>query len=151
MEPRILLALALVAVAAAVAWVIERRRPDAPTGGRGPAPEQLDRADFDRPEAPWLVVLFSSRTCDSCAGVAAKLPPLESDHVIVQEVEWPARRDLHERYRVDAVPLTLIADAEGVVRAAFFGTVTATGLWAAVAEARQPGSCPEPDLGRAPR
>jgi hypothetical protein len=34
------------------------------------------------------------------------------------------------------------------VRAGFAGPVTATDLWAAVAEARQPGSSPEPQLGR---
>jgi len=40
-----------------------------------------------------------------------------------------------------------VADAAGVVRAAFVGPATATDLWAAVAEARQPGTSPEPDLG----
>jgi hypothetical protein len=35
-----------------------------------------------------------------------------------------------------------------VVRASFVGPPTATDLWAAVAEARQPGVSPEPGLGR---
>jgi hypothetical protein len=35
-----------------------------------------------------------------------------------------------------------------VIRAAFSGPVTATDLWAAVAECRSPGSSPEPELGR---
>lgn len=141
-------AVALVLVAVAVAYVIERRRPDAPTGAAGPVPRQLDRSDFARPEAPWLVVLFSSRTCDSCAAVAAKLNPLESEQVAVEEVEWSARRDLHERYRVESVPLTVVADGDGVVRAGFVGNVTATDLWATVAECREPGASPEADLGR---
>lgn len=127
---------ALVVLAVIVAWVIERRRPDPPTGGAGSIPSHLDRADFTRPDAPWLAVLFSSRTCETCAGVAAKLAALESDSVAVQEVEWSVNRGLHERYAIDSVPLTLVADADGVVQKAFVGTVTATDLWAAVADAR---------------
>jgi hypothetical protein len=41
----------------------------------------------------------------------------------------------------------VIADAAGTVRASFLGPVTATDLWAAVAECRETGSTPEPDLG----
>jgi hypothetical protein len=40
------------------------------------------------------------------------------------------------------VPTALVVDAEGVVAASFVGPVTATDLWAAVAEAREPGSTP---------
>ena len=44
----------------------------------------------------------------------------------------------------------LIVDGDGVVRATFIGPVTATDLWAAVAEAREPGStpveCHQPEL-----
>ena len=46
------------------------------------------------------------------------------------------------------MPLVVVADARGVVGASFIGPATATDLWAAVAEVRQPGSSPEPDLGR---
>lgn len=137
MEPRVLIALALVVAAVVVARAIERRRPDPPPRDATPIPKQLDRADFDAPDRRWLVVLFSSDACDSCADVAGKLPALESDEVGVQEVKWGRRRDLHQRYRIDAVPLTLVADAEGVVRKSFLGKVTATDLWAAVAEIRE--------------
>jgi hypothetical protein len=41
------------------------------------------------------------------------------------------------------VPLVLIAGDDGVVRRHFVGPVTATDLWAAVAEAREPGSTPD--------
>ena len=64
---------------------------------------------------------------------------LASDDVVVQEVEVAGRRDLHDRYGIDAVPTILLADREGVVRASFVGPPTATDLWAAVAEARAPG------------
>ena len=54
----------------------------------------------------------------------------------VGEVEAGARPDLHRRYRIEAVPITVVADRAGVVRASFIGPATATDLWAAVADAR---------------
>jgi hypothetical protein len=62
-------------------------------------------------------------------------------------VEFHAQPDVHRRYEISGIPTTVVADADGVVRAAFVGSVTATDLWAAVAEARTPGSTPEPELG----
>ena len=53
-----------------------------------------------------------------------------------KSVEFQARPDLHQRYRIEAVPLLVIADGRGVVRGHFLGPVTATDLWAAVATAR---------------
>jgi hypothetical protein len=105
-------------------------------------PTQLDRHDFERPTAPWLVTVFSSATCLSCQGTWAKAELLASDEVAVQEVEAVERRDLHDRYQVDAVPMVLVADAEGRVVRSFVGPPTATDLWAALAELREPGSVP---------
>ena len=66
---RLLLVVSLAVVAVAVAAVIQRRsRPPAPTRTGWTAPDQLDRADFVRPDADWLVVLFSSTSCLSCNG-----------------------------------------------------------------------------------
>jgi hypothetical protein len=140
---RIALAVILAAVAVVVAAVVQRRqRPDAPVRTGYAVPAQLDRADFTRPEAPWLVAVFTSATCASCAGVWERAQPLESDAVAVQRLEHQADRALHDRYSIDAVPTTLVVDGDGVVAASFIGPVTATDLWAAVAEAREPGSTP---------
>jgi hypothetical protein len=140
---RLVLVLVLVAVAVAVAMVIERRRrPDAPTNVGHTLPDHLDRRDFARPEAPWLVAVFTSATCSTCAGVSEKALLLASDDVAVHEAEVGATRDLHERYRITAVPAVVIADASGAVRATFLGPVTATDLWATVAELREPGTLP---------
>ena len=141
---RLLTALVLAALVLAVAWLAQRRRrPAGPVPTGYAVPLQLVRADFDRPEAPWLVVVFTSATCSTCAGVWERAAHLASDAVAVQEVEVGARKDLHDRYRIEAVPTTVIADADGVVRRHFLGPVTATDLWAAVAEAREPGSTPD--------
>ncbi len=140
---RLVVALVIVAVVGVVALVAKRRRvPDAPTQGRYTTPEQLDRNDFARPDAPWLVAVFSSATCDVCAQVVDKAKVLECNDVAVVEVEFPADRALHERYSIDAVPTLVVADAKGVAVASFLGSMTATDLWAAVAEAREPGSTP---------
>jgi len=140
---RVIIAVVIVAVVAVVAVVARRRRvPDAPTQRRFTAPEQLDRNDFDRPEAPWLVAVFSSATCDVCAQVLDKAKVLDCGDVVVVDVEYSANRVLHERYSIDAVPTLVVADSKGVAVATFLGPMTATDLWAAVAEAREPGSTP---------
>lgn len=142
---RLAVALVLVALAIVVAVVIDRRRPSAPTQPQTwPVPTQLDRADFDDPFRPWLVAVFTSRTCESCERVTAKARVVASDEVAYTEVSWQERRDLHDRYSIGAVPTTVIADRDGVVRASFVGSPTATDLWAAIAEARDPGASPEP-------
>jgi hypothetical protein len=137
MGARIAIAVAVFVVLLGVAyWLERRRRADVPTQSTIDTPEQLDRADFERPEAPWLVVVFTSKTCDSCAGVMEKAAPLASDDVAVEEVEYFAHRDLHERYHINAAPLTLVADHDGVVRASYVGAFNATELWNRVAELR---------------
>jgi hypothetical protein len=134
---RLLIALGIAIAAALVALVLRRRRrPDPPTRAVGLVPEQLDRADFAAPAAPWLVVVFTSATCATCADVVAKAEVLAGADVAVEVVEFQARPDRHQRYRIEAVPLLVIADALGVVRGHFLGPVTATDLWAAVAAAR---------------
>jgi hypothetical protein len=144
---RLALAIALIAVAAAVAWWLRRRQPQAPTQSHYRVPTQLDRTDFDAAGAPWIVVVFSSTTCHTCAEALAKARVVACDEVAVQDVSYQSRKDLHTRYNIDAAPTTVVADRDGVVRAAFVGAPTATDLWAAVAEARAPGSSPEPGLG----
>jgi hypothetical protein len=140
---RLIVALAIVAVVAVISVVARRRRiADAPTQRRYSVPDQLDRHDFPRPDAPWLVAVFSSSTCDVCAQVVAKAHVLESREVAVVDVEYSTDRALHERYAIDAVPTLVVADANGVVATSFTGPMTATDLWAAVAEVREPGSTP---------
>lgn len=138
---RLLVAVAIVALAAGVAAIVgRRRRVDPPTQPRRELPAQLDRADFAEPAVPWLVAVFSSETCSTCADVISKAEVMRSGDVAVDIVPYQTRRDTHTRYAIDAVPCLVIADAEGAVHAGFLGPVTATDLWAAVAEARSPGS-----------
>jgi len=118
---RVLLAVGIALVVAVLAIVLERRRPQPPSQRRWAVPDQLDRADFDRPGAPWIVAVFTSATCDSCATAVARAQELASADVVVQVVEDGTRGDLHSRYNVEAVPTLLVADRQGVVRASIVG------------------------------
>lgn len=92
-------------------------------------------------------VAFGGPGTDRPGSKALPRRPASAD-VAVQDVEVAAKGDLHRRYGIEAVQTIVVADAESVVRASFVGPPSATGLWAAVAEVRQPGSSPEPHLGR---
>ena len=140
----------VVLAAALILASLSRRSP----GNAGPvlapfqAPSIVDRsdlatADVGSLDGRWVVLIFSSDVCDSCAEVVSKARPLESDAVAVLDVSFQRHRALHEKYSIDAVPLTLIVDPAGAVVKDFSGPVSATHLWAAVAEAREPGSTPE--------
>jgi hypothetical protein len=139
---RYLIVAVVVAVALVVGWLAKRRRPDAPVRTGYTVPEQLDRRDFARPDAPFLVAVFTSATCDTCRDIVGKAAVLESEMVAVHEAEYVRDRHLHERYRIDAVPTVVICDATGAVQKSFLGPTSASHLWAAVAEVREPGSAP---------
>lgn len=146
--PALVVVVVLGAVALAVAAVLRRRRPAAPEEAPSWAvPTQVDRTDFTGADRPWLVAVFASSTCTACAATADKAVLLESSAVAVQVIDDVADRATHERYRVEAVPMVVIADGEGLVRRSFLGEPTATDLWAALAELREPGTVPESCTG----
>ena len=140
MATRLLIGLAVLVVAVGIAIVSERRRRAnvRPLRDPTPIPRQITRTDFVRPDAPWLVALFSSTTCDGCAAMHGRVDALESPIVATADVSFQTDRELHERYEISGVPMVVIADVEGVVHRAFLGAVSATDLWAAVAGARDP-------------
>ena len=140
---RLIILVVVAAAAATLAFLVQRRRPDAPIRTGWTVPEQLDRRDFARPDAPWLVAVFTSASCDSCAAVVDVAGPLASDAVAVDVVEVGERRKVHDRYAVDAVPMVLLVDTLGVVRDHHLGPVSATHLWGSLAELREPGSTPD--------
>ena len=127
----------VVVVVALLANLWQRKRQvDAPTQGASEVPSQIDRSDFVRPDASWIVLAFTSATCQTCSDIERKVRVLETSSVAIQILEYTAERELHDRYKIDAVPTVLMADANGVVQANFLGPVSATDLWAALARAR---------------
>lgn len=147
MIAQVAIGFAVVVAAVGAAWWLRRRKPEGPPRDAYPVPRQVSRADFVRPDAPWLVAYFSSATCASCAGLGPKVAVLESAEVATCELPFETRRSVHDRYRIEAIPMVLVVDGGGVVCRAFVGATTATDLWAAVAEVRSPGCTPEADLG----
>lgn len=135
MTARLVIAGALLVVAAITAFVLERTRARrlAPLRPRGEL-HQVNRADFERPDAPWLLLLFTSRDCGGCDAMAARVAPLESPTVAVARCEYHDDRALHERYEIDSVPYLVVVDADGVVRASFLGTASAESIWDTVHE-----------------
>lgn len=121
---RLLVLIALTVVAVGVAYLLQRRRPDAPSAPSYRAPTQLDRSDFDRPDQPILVVVFTSSTCESCRGVWELVGSLGRPDTVVQRIEVEDDPALHKRYRIDGVPTTLVVDPLGVVQQPFFGPVS---------------------------
>ena len=127
----------VVVVIALLANLWQRKRQvDAPTQGASEVPSQIDRSDFVRPDASWIVLAFTSATCQTCSDIERKVRVLETSSVAIQILEYTAERELHKRYKIDAVPAVLMADASGVVQANFLGPVSATDLWAALARVR---------------
>ncbi len=125
----VLVAIGLGALALLVAWLINRRKPKAtPIAGAHHVPDRIDRADFARPDAPVLLAVFTSATCTSCAAMVAVARAAASDAVAVDEAEVGARGEVHRRYEIDAVPILVVADRDGAVRASFAGAVTANEL-----------------------
>ena len=139
---RILTVAGAIFIALVVSWFLRRRQNDAPTQGGFELPVQLDRNDFASPEAPWLVVVFTSATCGTCNDVASKAEVLSSQDVVVVRVDYTTDPQMHSRYKIEAVPALVVADKAGVVKVGFLGPIKAQDLWAAVAECREPGSSP---------
>lgn len=141
---RVIIGVALAIVAAgSAAWFSRRERRAAPPPAEHHVPTAVDRVDFVGADRPWLVAVFTSATCSSCQATVERARHLDSDAVAVQEVEIGADPELHRRYAIDAVPTTVIVDADGIVQGSFLGPVTTTHLWAKIAELREPGSVPD--------
>ncbi len=135
---QILIVVAVAIVALAVGAYVQRQAPtDAPTAPtRHTTPEQLDRLDFARPDAPWLVAVFTSATCETCAKVWTSTQLLAGADVAVQNIEVNKDADLHKRYHITAVPSVVIADAAGVARGSFLGPPSSSELWDKLNELR---------------
>lgn len=140
---RVVLMVACVCVALLAAVILRRRTPDVPTQANFEVPSQINRADFDSPSSPWLIVIFTSATCGTCDDVATKAQVLSSADVAVVRVDYTLNKALHERYKIAAVPTLVMADNQGIVHKSFLGPVKAQDMWAAMAECRDPGSTPE--------
>ncbi|MDG2351265.1 MAG: thioredoxin family protein [Acidimicrobiales bacterium] len=86
-------------------------------------PGHLSREDFGFLNEPWLVVIFSSESCETCKPVVAEGMKLTSLGIAIQEIAAETNRELHEKYDIDAVPMLLLVDKFGVVRSSHLGPI----------------------------
>jgi len=86
-------------------------------------PGHLSREDFGFLDEPWLVVIFSSESCETCKPVVTKGMKLASLGIAIEEVAAETNKDLHEKYDIDAVPMLLLVDKFGVVRSSHLGSI----------------------------
>tara|TARA_B100000929_G_scaffold155973_1_gene123580 strand:- start:7320 stop:7748 length:429 start_codon:yes stop_codon:yes gene_type:complete len=86
-------------------------------------PGYLRREDFGFLNEPWLVVIFSSESCETCKPVVTEGMKLTSLGIAIQEVAAETNRGLHEKYDIDAVPMLLLVDKFGVVRSSHLGPI----------------------------
>ena len=140
-----LLVLAVVApLAGLLAVLLQRWRPGGPVATGWSVPGHLDRADFAKPDVPWLVAVFSSTDCPTCASMVAEAHSLAAAQVAVQEVPAESASKLHDRYQIDAVPMLVVADGDGLVRAHHLGPFTPGELRAVLEGARSSRAFDEP-------
>ena len=123
---RLVVLLVLTVLAIGISLLLQRRRPEAPTAPSYRSPIQVDRGDFDSPESASLIVMFTSVTCDGCATawdivLDVASGTVASGTVAIQKIEIEQTPDLHQRYKIDGVPTTLIVDDQGVVLRSYFG------------------------------
>lgn len=112
------------AVAAAVAWFRGAAETSLHPSGAPPGPcppwSTATTSTGRRGTHPGFVV-FSSSTCLACQGTWDKVQALEAEPVAVQRVDAIERKDLHDRYGIDAVPMVVVVDQAGTVRKDFVG------------------------------
>ena len=128
-------------VASVIATLLQRLRPRGPITAAHSIPQYLNRTDFNQPDAPWLVAVFSSEDCSTCALIVTEAYKLADVDVTVQEVPVGSSAGLHLHYSVDAVPMLLIADADGRVCAHHLGPATNSELHTLLDHARS-SPCP---------
>ena len=119
--PTLLIVVAVVVVAVAVGTLARGRKPDVPSTPRFAVPQQLDRADFDAPDAPWLLLLFSSSTCLSCLDARKVVESIDVADLHEQELAVESAKPIHDKYAIDADPTVVLSDTDGVVRWSYLG------------------------------
>ena len=83
-----------------------------------------------------IVVLFLGTVWIFMATLGEEGLPTGGPRVAVVEIEYTLQPDLHTRYQIDAAPITVLVDRQGVTRAAFIGAYSAPDLWSALADLR---------------
>lgn len=85
------------------------------------------RSDFPEADKPWLLAVFTAAKCQNCDAVwdeTQKLAATQPSRVSLVRVDSPSQKKLHRDYGIEAVPLTVVADINGEVRACHLGLLS---------------------------
>ncbi|GIU85320.1 MAG: hypothetical protein KatS3mg008_2095 [Acidimicrobiales bacterium] len=124
MSGAVLTAAVVGATAALVGLVLRRRgSQDAGLDLHG-VPVHLEPADLGLSPSEWALVVFTDSECASCASTVRSAREKTAGRVALVEVDYRIRPDLHEKYRVDAVPMLLLVADDGTVDSWFVGPPT---------------------------
>jgi thioredoxin-like negative regulator of GroEL len=129
MVERLAILVGLTLIAVVVAMVLQRRRREPPSSPSYRALAEIDRTEFAHTAEPVVIVMFGSTTCHTCPAVWETIQSLDVPSERVDVQSDPKR---HQRYRIDGVPTTVVANAAGVVSKTFFGPVSPDELESAV-------------------
>ncbi len=116
-----LLVVAVVVAGALVVAAVARRRATVAVRSGVSVPRHVHRHELAGPDAPWLVLAFTSSTCRTCADVIDQVHALASAGVAVMIADEHTDAAIHRRYGIDSVPIVVIADADGAIRESFVG------------------------------
>ena len=131
---RLVIAAVLIVAAVAVASLAQRRRSTPSTAlPRSELPPAVDLAAVGVPQGPAFVV-FTEETCRTCTAVLAVVRGLAGAGLPVADVPFGAKRELHRQHRIDTVPTTVVADADGQVIDGWVGDVDLSELAAALTQ-----------------
>jgi len=99
-------------------------------------PDVVSASDFGIPEGQWMLLVFSSEKCATCAVVVEAVSRIDMPGLAVEVIEIERMPELHAEYRIDAVPTTIVADPTGSVCKSFLGPVDLPIIELAVSAAR---------------
>jgi thioredoxin-like negative regulator of GroEL len=140
---RLVIAAVLIAVAIAVATLVQRRRgASAAAVPRSELPPVVDLVAAGISQGPALVV-FTEETCRTCQAALAVVRGPAGAALPVAEVAFGVERELHRQHGIDTVPTTVVADVDGRVIDGWVGSVDLSGLAAALAQVVPRADLPE--------
>ena len=87
---RLLVLAVVAALAGLLAVLLQRWRPGGPVATGWSVPGHLDRADFAKPDVPWLVAVFSSTDCATCAPMVTEAHTLADSAGTSWTTTWAA-------------------------------------------------------------
>lgn len=134
MIERILLVVAVLAVAWAVGRLVTRRDGEVRTSEDHLAPAELASLGLPVVDVPHRAVLFGSPTCGPCDAVKRVLLQVEADRgdFTWRHVDTADHLDVAGRLAIRRVPTLVVLDGDGAVRARTSGVPTAADLHAAL-------------------